>query len=167
MTITLLFQRPEASFALSENKESAQKLAEEFSKEAKLNHSTELMALGDQLAEQNNFEAALAAYEQVFVFDPGNTKASAKIDLLRKQMKKDQKNENGIVSAVYEQEAQDKIRNYWAKTQEYLQDRKMGQARFALEKILILDPMNEEARKLYDQIKQSSAENLDETRKAI
>lgn len=152
MTLNTL---PYLSFSATENESNdVRKLASEYTKEERRKYAQELLDLGDELFEQKNYDYALSAYEQVFLFEPENQKASAKIDILRKQMKKEGKDETGILKGVYEEEAKERARTYWTQLQEYLKQEKYGQARLALEKILLLDPLNEQAQKLYEELKQ-------------
>ncbi len=153
MTIALAILKPGVSLSASEEEAAVRKLSEEYTTDEKTRYTAELLALGDQLFENKNYEYAMAAYEQVFFFDPENAKASAKIDLLKKQIAREGKDETGVVKAVYDEEAKERVREYWVQAQEYLKSEKYGQARFALEKILLLDPMNQEAGKIYEELK--------------
>ena len=156
--IAILFSEPSSSLAaLVNQKEAVQKLAEEYTDEEKIRYAQELLELGDQLFEQKNYEQALAAYEQVFLMDPENRRASAKIDILKKQMMKEGKDETGLVKEIYDEEAKERIRDYWIQARDYLKNQRYAQARFTLEKILLLDPLNQEAQDLYQKLKQKPA----------
>ncbi len=131
-----------------------QQIADEFTEEEKSKQIAELFEFGDKLVDSKKYDFAIAAYEQIFMLDPENRKASAKLDLVRKMMSEEYKHESGIVKQVYDAEAEERIRNYWVQVRDYLQQEKFGQARFALEKILLLDPENKEAQKLHDELSQ-------------
>lgn len=137
----------------SPEQDEAIKLADEYTKEERQKHVSELLALGDQLFDEKNYTYALAAYEEVFLLDPDNPKASARIDRLKKQASRDGKDEIGIVRGVYEEQAKERVRKYWLEAREYLKEKKYGQARFAVEKILLLDPESKEAIALYEDLK--------------
>jgi len=138
------------------------KLAAEYSKEEKSREVKELLALGDEMRELRRYDDALIAYEQVFLFDPMHVQASAKLDLLKEQIRKEGKDEIGIVSGVYEEEIANRVREYWEEVRTLLEQEKYGQARFTLEKLLLLDSINEEAIKLHEML-QKRFEGLNET----
>ena len=151
--ISLAVFHPLASLSASFESETSRKLAEEYTEEEKKRYTVELLALGDELFENKNYEYAMAAYEQVFLFDPDNVKASAKLDQLKKQMGREKRDETGIVKEVYDEEARERARTFWNQAMDYLKQEKYAQARFTLEKILLLDPENQEAQKLYEDLK--------------
>lgn len=142
-------------------------LEAEFSKEEKKRQVKELIMLGDELIEVKDYQRALEAYEHVFTLDPENVRASAKIDLLKKQVGKEGKSEAGIVGAVYEEEIQNRIHQYMTETKEYLQAEKIGQARLSLQKILLLDPFHKEAQQLLTQLEGDRNGNVNEERKTL
>lgn len=160
ITMTTIFlAEPILSLKAEPAKEGeAHKLAEEYTQKEKTKYVKELLELGDQQFDQKNYDQALAAYEQVFSMDPENKKASAKLDILKKQMMKEGKDETGVVKEIYDEEAKERIRGYWADVQAYLKNKKYGQARFTLEKILLLDPFNQEASSLYEKLKAKPGE---------
>lgn len=142
-------------------------LEAEFSKEEKKRQVKELIVLGDELIEAKDYKRALEAYEHVFTLDPENLRASAKIDLLKKQVQKEGKNEAGIVGAVYEEEIQNRVHQYMTETKEYLQAEKLGQARLSLKKILLLDPFHKEAQQLLIQLEGDPNGSVNEKRKTF
>lgn len=129
-----------------------ERLAREFSEEEKQKQITELLLLGDQLVENKDYNRANEAYEQVFLLDPENIKASAKIDVLKKQMMQEGRDEASVVSKVYDEEIQERIRRYWEEIRENLRQKKIGRARLGLQKILLLNPMDRQAKELYEQL---------------
>ena len=118
----------------------------------KKNQMEELFQLGDELLERKNYDRAVEAYEQVFVVDPENVRASAKIDMVKKQMMHEGRDETVVVDQVYEEEIQERLKNYWKQSRLFLKQGKIGQARFTIQKILLLDPLNREAQALYDKL---------------
>ena len=154
LMITALFS---TTLRLSPKAYAQEKLIEDYSAEEKKQKVKELLTLGDELFDQKIYDQALEAYEEVFTLDPKNRKASAKIDLLKEQMMKEGKDEAGVVNAVYEEEENERTKKYWAETRDYLKEHRYGQARFSLEKILLLDPFNEEAKDLYEKLKAKPA----------
>ena len=154
---TIFLETPTTGLSAPSEKK-AHELAEEYTAQEKVRYAKELLQLGDEQFDQKNYDQALAAYEQVFLMDPENRKASAKIDILKKQMMKEGKDESSVVKKIYEEEANDRVRGYFAEAKEYLKSRKYGQARFTVEKILLLDPLNKEAQALYEELKNKSGQ---------
>lgn len=140
-------------------------LEAEFSKEEKNRQVKDLIMLGDQLIEMKEYGRALDAYEHVFTLEPENTRASAKIDLLKKQVEREGKAEAGVVGGVYDEEIQNRIHQYMSETKEYLQTEKIGRARLSLQKILLLDPFHKEAQALLNQLE--GDHKINEERKTI
>ncbi|MBI4387968.1 MAG: hypothetical protein HY582_02870 [Candidatus Omnitrophica bacterium] len=152
MILTYLLN-PTPGVSLADH-DAPKKLEQEYTQKEKEKQITELLELGDSLAEAKDYNYALAAYEQVFLLDPNHRKASAKIDLLKKRMAHEGRDETGVVKAVYDEEAKERVRKLWVEVRNCLNKERFGQARFALEKILLLDPENQEAQKLYQDLKQ-------------
>ena len=123
-----------------------------MSKEEKRSMVDELFAEGDKHFDQKNYNLANAAYESVFLLDPDNVKASQKIDHLKKQMLLEGKSETQLVTRVYDSEIDLRVREYMKEAKVFIKEGKLGRARFTLQKLLLLDPLHEEAQKLYDQV---------------
>lgn len=152
---------------LKANPEKIREIEAEFSKEEKNRQVKDLIMLGDQLKENKDYTRALEAYEHVFALDPENVRASAKIDLLKKEAEKENRSEAGVVGAVYEAEVQDKVHQYMKETKAYLEAEKMGQARLTLQKILLLDPFHKEAQELLNQLEGDRNGRVNEERKTV
>ena len=125
---------------------------EEMSKSEKHLRIDELLVEGDKHFEEKNYNLANATYESVFLLDPGNVKASQRIDRLKKQMLKEGKSETQLVTRVYDSEIDLRVREYIKQAKELVKEGKLGQARFVLQKLLLLDPLHEEAQKLYREV---------------
>jgi len=146
--------------------EQVKKLEKEYSAERAETTIDQLLQLGDELRDEKKYKQALEAYEEVFTIDPGNVRASAKIDVVRQVMQREGKDETGIVKGVYEEEAKNKVISYWTEIRDYLKEEKYGQARFTLEKLLLLDPFNQEAIQLHETLSKRFREN-DEAGEAL
>ncbi len=152
---------------LKANPEKIREIEAEFSREEKNRQVKDLLMLGDQLMDAKDYARSLEAYEHVFTLDPENVRASAKIDLLKKQIGKESKSEAGVVGAVYDSEIQGRIHQYMVDVKNYLQQEKISQARLSLQKILLLDPFHKEAQKLLNQLEAGQSGRINEERKTV
>ena len=129
----------------------------DLSKEEKKSMMQQLFAEGDAHAQAKNYNLANAAYESIFLLDPNNVEASQRIDRLKKHMLKEGKSETDIVTHVYDEEIELRTRAYLEQAKQLLADGKRSQARFALQKLLLINPLHEEANKLYKNLKEQAA----------
>ena len=139
------------SFAFAETHS---KLTEELKPSEKQGMIKELIAEGDRYSTEKNYNLASAAYESVFLLDPTNQNASDRIDRLKKRMMKEGKSETDLVGRVYDSEIDIRVRTYLKQAKEFIADGKPGQARLALQKLLLINPLHEEAEKLYEKLNQ-------------
>ncbi len=121
------------------------KSIEELDGKERMEWIAELISRGDRYKELKNFDLANAMYERVFLLDAENLQASKRIDQLKKEMLEDGQLETGIVGGAYDAEIEARLKVYWREAQQLIRDRRWGRARFALEKLLMLDPLHEEA----------------------
>ena len=131
-------------------------VAEELNPKEKQSMADQLLVEGDRYMEAKNYDLANATYESVFLLDPNHREASKRIDRLKKQMKKEGKSEAGLVTRVYDAEIDMRVRQYLKEAKESMANHKWGKARFTLQKLLLINPLNEEARKLYAEVNQKS-----------
>ncbi len=131
---------------------------EELSKEDKKSMAKQLIAEGDRQAEEKNYNLANATYESVFLLEPNNIEASQRIDRLKKRMFKEGRSETELVTRVYDQEIEERTRVYLKQAKELITQGKRAQARFTLQKLLLIDPLHVEANKLYKDLKEKSAD---------
>src|SRR3989338_9308247 len=131
-------------------------VVEELNPKEKQSMADQLLAEGDRYMEEKNYDLANATYESVFLLDPNHREASKRIDRLKKQMKKEGKSEAGLVTRVYDAEIDMRVRQYLKEAKESMANHKWGKARFTLQKLLLINPLNEEARKLYAEVNQKS-----------
>lgn len=139
------------------SKPGAGKLIEEMSKGEKHKLAQDLIKDADRYVEEKNYDQANAVYEQVFQLEPDNVTASQKIDALKKVMVKEGKTETGLLKSVYDDEADLRVKKYWDDVKRFTEERKPAQARFALQKILLIDPFNAEASKRYQEIQKTQS----------
>jgi len=98
--------------------------------------------------EANQFEEALWSAEQIFLLDPENRDASRLIDQIKERARKQGHDETIFLQELYEQEVSARIQNYLHQAEASIQEKKWGAARFAIEKVLVLDPQNGKAKGL-------------------
>jgi len=79
-----------------------------------------------------------------------------RIDRLKKIMIKEGVSETQLVTRVYDAEIDIRVRQYLVQAKDLIQQGKLAQARFNLQKLLLINPLHEEANKLYKQVNQQS-----------
>lgn len=129
-------------------------VVEEMSKEEKKSMIKQLLAEGDRLVENKDYNSANATYESVFLVEPGNIGTSKRIDRLRKIMVKEGVSETQLVTRVYDQEIDIRVKRYLKQAKDFMKQGKLGQARFNLQKLLLIDPLHDEANKRYKEVNQ-------------
>lgn len=129
-------------------------VVEELSKEEKVSMAKQLLSEGDRLVERKDYNLANATYESVFLVEPGHVEASRRIDRLKKIMVKEGVSETQLVTRVYDQEIEIRVEQYLNQAKKLIKDEKLAQARFNLQKLLLINPLHEEAGKLYKKLTQ-------------
>ena len=137
------------------------KVIEELDQEEKEELVEDLLARGDQYAAGKNFDVANEAYESVFLLDPNNKRASERIDFLKASILKEGRSETRLIGGAYDLEIEARVRVYWKQTQELMTNRRWGQARFTLEKLLLLDPLHKEAEHAHKLLKDAAVEGVE------
>lgn len=112
----------------------------------------QLLREGDQHLATKNYNLANQTYESVFLLEPNHQVASKRIDRLKKEMLGEGRSEAELVARVYDTELQERIGQYLEHARELTRKGKWGQARFALQKLLLLNPLHEEANRLYREV---------------
>ena len=98
--------------------------------------------------EINQFEEAARAVEQVFLLDPDNLEASRLIDQIKDKATKEGHEEDLFLQDLYQKEINARMIRYGQQAENLIQQKKWGEARFVVEKILMLDPKNAKGRRL-------------------
>jgi len=96
-------------------------------------------------------EAAETAQE-VFNYDPGNSRASKTIDKITGAQGKEAEREGGLLREMYRDEMTERMEVYRREARRAIDARRYGQARFSLEKMLLLEPNDPEANRLYSMV---------------
>lgn len=125
---------------------------EEFNaKEKKLQIKTWLER-SEGFLQAHEFDQALLSAEQVFQLDPGNLEASQKIDEIKAQARAEGKEESLFLQDLYDEEIQTRVHRYHEQAKAWLEAHRLGAARLAAEKILLLNPKDADARRLIAQL---------------
>ena len=104
------------------------------------------------LLHQNQYDFALFAAEKVFVYDAENREASLLIDDIKDEAIKNGKSESLFLSKMYKEEIGERVKKYRSEAQEMARENKNEQAKFTLQKILMLEPEDPEARRLFSDL---------------
>lgn len=128
------------------------KVTEELTASEKQSMILELLAEGDRYSDEKNYNLANATYESIFFLDPQHQGASERIDRLKKRMMKEGKSETELVTRVYDSEIDMRVRTYLKQAKEFMNTGKIGQARLTLQKLLLINPLHEEAQGLYQEL---------------
>lgn len=127
-------------------------VVDEMTEEERKSMIDQLLQEGDRLAEKKDYNQANATYESVFLIDPGYVEASKRIDRLKKIMMKEGVSETQLVTRIYDQEIDMRVKSYLYQAKEFMKENKWAQARFNLQKALLINPLHEETNKLYKQV---------------
>ena len=111
-----------------------------------------LLEEGDRYVEKKNYNLANAAYESVFLLEPNHGEASDRIDWLKKRMLREGRSEAELITRVYDAEIEARVKRYLEEAKQLVAEGRLAQARFTLEKLLLINPLNEEARNLYQEL---------------
>ena len=131
---------------------SSSTIAEDLNSDEKREMIKQLLVEGDRQMAAKNYNMANAHFESVFLLDPAHVVASRRIDRLKKQMVKEGHQETELVARVYDSEMDERVRQYLMEAKQLLKGQKLAQARFKLQKLLLLNPLHGEANKLYHEV---------------
>ncbi len=105
------------------------------------------------LASYHQFDQAVLAAEKVFQLDPENVRASRLIDQIQGKALKEGTSDMKAIKKSAKQEAKGRVQQYLAQAREWSESGSFGAARLACDKVLILDPDNDEAQSIKKQIR--------------
>ena len=109
------------------------------------------------LLHQNQYDLALFAAEKVFVYDANNREASLLIDDIKDKAVKNGKADTLFLSKMYKEEVGERVKNYRSEAKQLLSEDKNEQAKFNLQKILLLEPEDPEALRLFSDLQKKEA----------
>ena len=144
---------------LESNPPSSSTIKDELTTEERKKMIDQLLVEGDQHLAAKNYNIANATYESIFLLEPNNTTASKRIDRLKKELLGEGRSETELITRVYDSEVEERVREYLERAKRLIAEQKWGQARFTLQKLLLLNPLHEEASKLYKEINQKAQEH--------
>ena len=127
-------------------------VTEDLSADEKKAMIEQLFLEGDGYFEQKNYNLANASYESIFLLEPNNLEASKRIDRLKNHMLKEGRSETELVTRVYDSEIEERAHQYLERAKQLMAEQKWGQARFTLQKLILISPLHPEANKLYEEL---------------
>lgn len=98
------------------------------------------------------YDLALFAAEKVFLYDGENNAASELIDQIKAKALKEGKAETLFIHKMYKEEIVDRLQQYRQQAEDFVAKGQFGQARFTVEKVLLLEPEDPQALALYQKI---------------
>ena len=127
-------------------------VVDEMTDQEKKTMVEELLKEGDRLMEKKDYNLANATYESVFLIDSNRVEASKRIDQLKKKMVKEGVSETQLVTRIYDEEIDVRVKGYLVQAKVFMKQNKLAQARFNLQKALLINPLHGETNKLYKQV---------------
>lgn len=128
---------------------SENKIPEEYNDRERADAIKTWLERASSFLEMKRYEEAMISAEKVFLFDASNPQASRLIDKIRNEALKEGKGEVVVLQRMYQREIKSRIDRYLAEAKEALSINRIGTAKLSLEKVLLLEPENKEALKLY------------------
>lgn len=129
------------------------KVVEEYTEREKADAVKTWLERSRALLEAKQYDQAILAAEKVFVIEPENIEASGLVDRIREDVTKEGKAESLVLKEMYRGEIDVRVRVYMKQAEQWMNAERWGMAGLALEKILLLDPQNQEALKMHERFK--------------
>lgn len=126
--------------------------AEEMGADEKRTEVKTWMERSRALFQAKQYDLALFAAEKVFLYDNENSDASELIDQIRAKALKEGKADTLFIHKMYKEEIADRLQQYRQQAEDFVARGQFGQARFVVEKILLLEPEDPQALALYQKI---------------
>lgn len=125
---------------------------EEMDKDEKLDEIRSWLERSQTLFQANQYDLALFAAEKVFLYDAQNNEASELIDKIKGKALKEGKADTLFIHKMYKEEIAERLGRYRTQAEELFLQGQLGQARFAAEKVLLLEPQDPQALELFQKI---------------
>ena len=139
---------------ISQHKEAFEtKAPEEWNEAEQADQIKTLMERGKSLYQMGAYDEAARTIESIFEFDPYNAQASQLLDEIQSRAVREGKDEISGRSAIVHAEVESRVLTYKTQAKTWIQEGKWGAARLAVEKILMLQPEDEEALKMLEDVK--------------
>ena len=126
---------------------------EELSAKDKQIETERWLERAQSFASFHQYEQAILSAEKVFLYSPHNEKASRLIDEVQRQALDEGVNGANSLNQSAKNEAKERIAQYRSQALQWMKEKRYGGARLALDKILLLDPANNEALQLKKQMR--------------
>ena len=157
LMVTAIFFVAREGATLNADSRSRSLVAEDLNSDERRDMVSQLLLEGDQYLGEKNYNLANASYESVFLLEPNHPEASKRIDGLKKHMLGEGRSETELVTRVYDEEIEERALGYLNQAKQLIAQQKWGQARFTLQKLLLIQPLHKEGRKLYESVNQKTA----------
>lgn len=108
---------------------------------------------GRSLLEIGEVDEAALTVENIFQYEPQHAEASALMDKIKNQALVQGKRDIENYSEIIHTEVEVRVARYKTQAREWMEEEKWGAARLASEKVLMLQPDDEEAHQLLKEIK--------------
>ena len=125
-----------------------------FSNDQKKKIINNLFLKANAWLNQNQYDRAVETFEQIFLLDPLNVKASRGIDKARHQLIHEKKKEDKVLSKIDKNENNEIIQLELEHAESALENGLRTQAQIHMDRILLIDPENHEAKKLLQRLKE-------------
>ena len=127
---------------------------EEFTDDEKSTEIETWLERSRFLFEVGRYDQALSAAEKVFLFDSQNGEASRLMDEIRSKAIQEGRHSALIHSELVQTEIKDRVERYQTQANEAFSEGRLGEARFAVDKLLLIDPENESGLLLRDRLRE-------------
>ncbi len=147
--------RPAAPMA-AQGKEwtSNELLSGNFSSDQKEKIINDLLLKANAWLEQGEYDRAVETFEKIFLLDPLHAKASRGIDKARRRLIEEKEKEEEVLSRINENENVETIQLELEHAENALENGQSAQARVHLNRILLIDSENREAKKLLHRLEE-------------
>ena len=111
-----------------------------------------LLERSRSLLEMNLLKEANDTAEEAIQLDPDNLEASRLLDEIKEKAQKLGREESLFLKDLYDEEVTSRMKKYARQAEQSVKEKKWGAARLTVEKMLLLDPKNSDAKKLLAEI---------------
>lgn len=106
----------------------------------------------EEYFQEGKYAEAAETVQEVFQYEPGNGRASKMLDKITGAQGKEVEREGGVLREMYRDEMTERMEMYRLEARRCIDHGRYGKARFALEKMLLLEPNDPEANRLYSMV---------------
>ena len=125
-----------------------------FSNDQKKKIINNLFLKANAWLDQNQYDRAVETFEKIFLLEPLNVKASRGIDKARHQLIHEKEKEDKVLSKIDKNESKEIIQLELEHAESALENGLRMQAQIHVDRILLIDPENREAKKLLRRLKE-------------